>query len=158
MELFRPPLERPRSDSRPCLFSRLEDPSGGGRGPEPDWSCEEDVSLFLSLLLYMHFIPHFLTPMFMCVCVFENARFFFGNVFLAALKCLTYFIRSSKTFYKYLFVRIHLKYCLERNDQTSPELTTLCLCPGSQEKEVQSSKPLWSVGTTIPFCLASLCT
>lgn len=81
------------------------------------------------------------------MCVFENARFFFGNVFLAALKCLTYFIRSSKTFYKLPFVRIHLKYCLERNSQPpspSPELTTLCLYPGSQEKDIQSSKPLWS--------------
>ena len=47
---------------------------------------------------------------------------FLGNVFLAALKCLTYFI-SSKTFCKYLLVRIHLKYCLERDSQTSPELT-----------------------------------
>lgn len=87
---------------------------------------------------------------------------FGGNVFLAALKCLPYFI-SSKTCCKYLFVRIHLNYCLEKKSQTSPELTALCLCPGSQ-KEIQSSKLLWSVSgkeplsPTIPFCLAFLCT
>ena len=82
-----------------------------------------------------------------CVCVhlnqFENAREF-GNVSLAALKCLTYFI-SSRTFCKYLLVRICLQYCLERHSQISPELTTLCVCPGSQEKEMQISKPSWSM-------------
>lgn len=91
---------------------------------------------------------------------------FGGNVFfLAALKCLPYFI-SSKPFCKYLFVRIHLKYGLERNGQTSPGLTALCLCPGSQ-KEIQISKPLWSVGGKEPlsplshfvwlFCIHSVC-
>lgn len=88
---------------------------------------------------------------------------FGGNVFLAALKCLTYFI-SSKTFCKYLLVRIHLKYCLERNSQTCPELTTPCLCPGSREKEIQGSTPSWSVGGKEPLahfvwllCVHSVC-
>lgn len=90
---------------------------------------------------------------------------FGGNVFLAALKCLPYFI-SSKTCCKYLFVRIHLNYCLEKKSQTSPELTALCLCPGSQ-KEIQSSKLLWSMGRKEPlsplshfiwlFCVHSVC-
>jgi hypothetical protein len=86
---------------------------------------------------------------------------FGGNVFLASLKCLTYFI-SSKTFFKYLFVRIHLKYCLGRNSQTSLELATLCFCPGSQ-KEIQSYKSLWSMGRKEPlshfvwlFCVHSV--
>ena len=76
MELFRPALERPRSDTRPCLFSTLEDPAGGGRGQEPDWSCEEDVSLFFILLycvcilVRISYPPHHVCVC-ACVCVFE---------------------------------------------------------------------------------------
>lgn len=51
MELFRLTLERSRTDTdtSPCLFSRLENPAGGGRGPEPDWSGK-DISPFFILL------------------------------------------------------------------------------------------------------------
>ena len=80
---------------------------------------------------------------------FENARLL-GNVFLAAVKCLTYFI-SNKTFGKYILVRIHWQYCLERHSQISPEPTTLCVCPGSQEREMQISKPSWSMGGKDPL-------
>lgn len=70
-------------------------------------------------------------------CVFDYAKYFLGNIFLDTLKCLTYFISSSKnTLCKYVFVRIDLKYCLGRNSQSPPELTTLCLFPGFQEKEM----------------------
>lgn len=64
------------------------------------------LSLFYSIVYA--FYSSFLTPHTMfarvCVCVFEYLKMpgFGGNVFLAALKCLTYFI-SSKTFCKYLF-------------------------------------------------------
>lgn len=124
------------------------------------------TTLSLSLLFYCivyAFYSSFLTPQppsVYCVCVCLKMPGFFGNVFLAALKCLTYFI-SSKTFCKYLLVRIHLKYCLERDSQTCPELTTPCLCPGSQEKEIQSSS--WSMGGKEPlvhfvcFCVHSVC-
>lgn len=100
-------------------------------------------------------------PVCVYLSVFGSTRFW-GD--LAALKCLPYFI-SSTTCCKYL-VRIHLNYCLEKKSQTSPELTALCLCPGSQ-KEIQSSKLLWSVGGKEPlsplshfvwlFCVHSVC-
>lgn len=95
-----PPLERPRSDTCPCLFSTFEDPAGGGRGPEPDWSCEEDISLFFyPIVLCMHFSPNFLPPHRVCewvwVWVCLKMPGFRGNVSLAALKCLPYFISSK---------------------------------------------------------------
>lgn len=74
MELFRSPLPKPQ-ERHSALFSRLEDPAGGGRGPEPDWSREDFFFfLILTIVLYMHFILPFLPhPVF----VFEMPSIFF---------------------------------------------------------------------------------